>query len=148
MFRSVELFVAKTLAPDELVRQIGGLRYRRVNRVLEQGEFSQRGSIVDIYPVDFDAPLRVDLENDHVRSIATINSQTGRPIWQHKIVIILPNRPSGREVFSADVPLNNFIELKEGDYVVHNNHGIGRYLGIEPMDVARGKKEHMVIEYK
>ncbi len=155
MFRSVELFMDKTLSPDDLVRQIADLRYRRVNRVLEQGEFSQRGSIVDIYPVDFDAPLRVDLENDHVRSIATINSQTGRPIWQHKIVIILPNKPSGRPlgslreaVFSADVPLNNFIELQKGDYVVHNNHGIGRYLGIEPMDVARGKKEHMVIEYK
>lgn len=148
MFRSVELFVDKTLAPDDLVRSIADLRYRRVNRVLGQGEFSQRGSIVDIYPVDFDGPLRVDLENDHVRSIATINSQTGRPIWQHKIVIILPNKPSGHEVFSADVPLNNFIELQKGDYVVHNNHGIGRYLGIEPMDVARGKKEHMVIGYK
>ncbi len=148
MFRSVELFMDKTLSPDDLVRQIADLRYRRVNRVLEQGEFSQRGSIVDIYPVDFDAPLRVDLENDHVRSIATINSQTGRPIWQHKIVIILPNKPSAKEIFSADVPLNNFIELQKGDYVVHNNHGIGRYLGIEPMDVARGKKEHMVIEYK
>ncbi len=144
----VELFVEKTLAPDELVRSIADLRYRRVNRVIEQGEFSQRGSIVDIYPVDFDAPLRVDLENDHVRSIATINSQTGRPIWQHKIVIILPNKPSARNVFSADVPLNNFIELQRGDYVVHNNHGIGRYLGIEPMDAVRGRKEHMVIEYK
>ena len=148
MFQSVELFVDKTLGPDELVRSIADLRYRRVNRVFEQGEFSQRGSIVDIYPVDFDAPLRVDLENDHVRSIATINSQTGRPIWQHKIVIILPNRPSGRSVFNADVPLNNFLELQKGDYVVHNNHGIGRYLGIEPVDAARGEKEHMVIEYK
>jgi len=155
MFQAVELFVDKILAPDELVRTIADLRYRRVNRVMEQGEFSQRGSIVDIYPADFDAPLRVDLENDHVRSIATINSQTGRPIWQHKIVIILParaaggpNKPSGREVFSADVPLNNFLELQKGDYVVHNNHGIGRYLGIEPVDVAHGKKEHMVIGYR
>ncbi|MBI5024054.1 MAG: transcription-repair coupling factor [Candidatus Omnitrophica bacterium] len=160
MFQSVELFIDKTLRPDELVRSIADLRYRRVNRVMEQGEFSQRGSIVDIYPVDFDAPLRVDLENDHVRSIATINSQTGRPIWQHKIVIILParpclrraaggpNRPPARSVFNADVPLNNFLELQKGDYVVHNNHGIGRYLGIAPVDAARGEKEHMVIEYK
>lgn len=148
MFQSVELFVDKTLAPDDLVRQIADLRYRRVNRVFEQGEFSQRGSIVDIYPVDFDAPLRVDLENDHVRSIATINSHTGRPIWQHKIVIILPNKLSAKEIFSADVPLDNFIELQKGDYVVHNNHGIGRYLGIEAMDFARGEKKHMVIAYK
>ena len=147
-FQSVELFVGKTLAPEELVRGIADLRYQRVNRVLEQGEFGQRGSIVDIYPVDFDAPLRIDLENDHVRSIATIHSQTGKPIWQHKIVMILPNKPSARQVFNADIPLNNFVDIQKGDYVVHNNHGIGRYLGIEPMDVERGKKEHLVIEYK
>ena len=148
MFESVELFVGKTLHPEELVRQIADLRYQRVNRVLGQGEFGQRGSIVDIYPIDFDAPLRIDLENDHIRSIVTINSQTGKPIWQHKIVIILPNKPPARQVFSADIPLNNFVDIQKGDYVVHNNHGIGRYLGIEPMDVASGKKEHLVIEYK
>lgn len=158
MFQSVELFVGKRLEPDALIRQIADLRYRRVNRVLEQGEFSRRGGIVDVYPVDFDAPLRVDLDNEHIRSIATINIQTGRSIWQHKIVIILPNkpacpagRPSARSAsssFSADVPLNNFIEIQKGDYVVHNHHGIGRYLGIEPMDAAHGKKEHLVIEYK
>ena len=27
-----------------------------------------------------------------------------------------------------------FVEIKIGDYVVHVNHGIGRYLGIVPLD--------------
>ncbi len=43
----------------------------------------------------------------------------------------------------------NFAELEEGDYVVHLQHGIGRYLGLKSMPDADGKpgQECMVIEY-
>jgi transcription-repair coupling factor (superfamily II helicase) len=43
----------------------------------------------------------------------------------------------------------NFAELEEGDYVVHLQHGIGRYLGLKPMPEIDGAPgpECMVIEY-
>ncbi len=43
----------------------------------------------------------------------------------------------------------NFAELEEGDYVVHLQHGIGRYLGLKPMPEIGGApgQECMVIEY-
>jgi transcription-repair coupling factor (superfamily II helicase) len=43
----------------------------------------------------------------------------------------------------------NFAELEEGDYVVHLQHGIGRYLGLKSMPDAEGTlgQECMVIEY-
>ena len=43
----------------------------------------------------------------------------------------------------------NFAELEEGDYVVHLQHGIGRYLGLKPMPDMAGEpgQECMVIEY-
>jgi transcription-repair coupling factor (superfamily II helicase) len=43
----------------------------------------------------------------------------------------------------------NFAELEEGDYVVHLQHGIGRYLGLKPMPEFGGVsgQECMVIEY-
>lgn len=52
----------------------------------------------------------------------------------------------------------NFAELEEGDYVVHLQHGIGRYLGLQTMPAAQGRKagtqvhtesceECLVIEY-
>jgi len=34
-----------------------------------------------------------------------------------------------------------------GDYVVHNNHGIGKFLGIEERVFGDEKKEHLVLEY-
>lgn len=153
-FRSIELFPGKTVGQDVLIRQLTDLRYRRSHRALEAGEFSQRGGVLDIYPVDFDAPLRLDFDDERIRSIASINVRTGKSIWQHQIVILLPNRPPGggllrkEEVFSADIPLNNFIEIQKGDYVVHNHHGVGRYLGIDHITLADQVKEHMVIQYR
>jgi len=43
----------------------------------------------------------------------------------------------------------NFAELEEGDYVVHLQHGIGRYLGLQPMPEIGGEPgpECLVIEY-
>ncbi|NLM53835.1 MAG: transcription-repair coupling factor [Firmicutes bacterium] len=38
-------------------------------------------------------------------------------------------------------------DLKEGDYVVHINHGIGQYLGVETMEVGGHKKDYLLIKY-
>lgn len=146
MFKSIELFVGQIHELDVLINNLIALRYNRVHRAFQPGEFSQRGGVLDIYPIDFDAPLRVDFEDDKILSIATVHITTGKFIWQHKIVIILPNRSGPKGVFQSDVPLNHFVEIKRGDYVVHNNHGIGRYLGIESMEPRQGK-EHLVIQY-
>jgi transcription-repair coupling factor (superfamily II helicase) len=51
-------------------------------------------------------------------------------------------------LFNADIPLNHFVEIKKNDYVVHNRHGIGKFLGIKEVTVANKIKEHFVIEYK
>ena len=44
--------------------------------------------------------------------------------------------------------LNSYEDLKVGDYVVHLNHGIGKYLGVETVDTAGIIKDYMKIEYK
>lgn len=38
-------------------------------------------------------------------------------------------------------------ELRAGDYVVHINHGIGQYLGIEPLVVDNRSKDYLHIRY-
>jgi len=41
-----------------------------------------------------------------------------------------------------------FTDLKVGDYVVHEHHGIGQYIGIEKIDVQNIKKDYLCIKYK
>ena len=44
--------------------------------------------------------------------------------------------------------INDFAELKVGDYVVHENHGLGVYKGIEKVEVEKVVKDYIKIEYR
>lgn len=43
--------------------------------------------------------------------------------------------------------IRDFAELKPGDYVVHENHGIGIYQGIEKLEVEKTIRDYMKISY-
>jgi len=44
--------------------------------------------------------------------------------------------------------IDSFIELSEGDLIVHLTHGIGRYLGMELLDQDGEREEHLMIEFR
>jgi transcription-repair coupling factor (superfamily II helicase) len=48
---------------------------------------------------------------------------------------------------SAEGMLRDLSEVKTGDPVVHEQHGIGRYLGLQSMDLDEGETEFLALEY-
>ena len=44
-------------------------------------------------------------------------------------------------------PIESFLELEKGDYVVHVAHGIGKYLGLERLERSGELQEYLVLEY-
>jgi transcription-repair coupling factor (superfamily II helicase) len=50
--------------------------------------------------------------------------------------------------FKAGIPFTSLFELNEGDYVVHLNHGIGRYSGLKHMKAGTGESDYLSIEYR
>jgi len=48
---------------------------------------------------------------------------------------------------SAENMLRDLSEVKVGDPVVHEEHGIGRYLGLVNMDLGEGETEFLQLEY-
>ncbi|MDD3374956.1 MAG: transcription-repair coupling factor [Candidatus Omnitrophica bacterium] len=148
MFKSLKFFVGQHIFVDSVLVHLDSFGYTRVDFCLEEGDFSQRGGIVDIFPTNFDSPIRVDLDDDKIRHISSLNLKTGKSIWQHNIVIILPKKKSKKQLFSNETPLNNFVDIEKGDYLVHHNHGVGKFLGIEEFDFGKEKKEHLIVEYK
>ncbi len=44
-------------------------------------------------------------------------------------------------------PIDNFLELRPGDLVVHLSHGIGVYRGTELLEKSGQRAEHLVIEF-
>jgi len=148
MFKSLEFIVGQKVNIDEVVQTLVAYGYTRATKVFKEGEFALRGGVLDIYPANFEIPLRLDLDDDMVLAIHGFDPISAENIDEHTIVLVLPFKTSSKSVFSADVPLNNFVDIRQGDYVVHNNHGIGRFIGIKEFDLDSKKKEHLVIEYK
>ena len=52
----------------------------------------------------------------------------------------------GRRATTEGV-LRDLSEVKIGDPVVHEQHGIGRYLGLQTMDLGEGETEFLTLEY-
>lgn len=57
------------------------------------------------------------------------------------------SRPRRRPSFTNAERIKSYQELKVGDYVVHQSHGIGRYVGIETVIVNKTHKDYMLIKY-
>ena len=51
-----------------------------------------------------------------------------------------------RRRFSGD-PIKDFTDLNVGDYVVHEQHGVGIYRGIERIEAGGTEKDYMKIDY-
>ena len=68
---------------------------------------------------------------------------TSRELFQNKKV----NTRYARKYEEA-TKLNSYDELKRGDYVVHNQYGIGQYAGIEKREVNGIKLDYLKILYR
>ncbi len=53
-----------------------------------------------------------------------------------------------RQKLSNAERIKSYSELKVGDYVVHINHGIGKYLGIETLEINGIHKDYLHIKYQ
>ncbi|MCX7919976.1 MAG: transcription-repair coupling factor, partial [bacterium] len=49
--------------------------------------------------------------------------------------------------FHDGVPISTFIELTQGDYLVHEDYGIGKYLGIKKMNIDERESDFLLLEY-
>jgi len=80
--------------------------YTHVTQVNAPGEFSIRGSLIDLYPMGADAPYRIDLFDDEIESIRRFDVDTQRSLEEVKDVQLLPGREfpmdeAARQTFRA-----------------------------------------------
>lgn len=150
MFKSLKLSTGATINLEETLALLVDFGYKRQDACSTEGDFSRRGGIVDIYPFGFELPIRIELESNTILSIKAFNPSDGSILWPHQMVIVLPIkkiRDSKLTAFTEEFPLSNFVDLNIGDYVVHNKHGIGRFLGVNKIKIADKPQDYIVVEY-
>lgn len=69
-------------------------------------------------------------------------------ITEYEILQKKVKRKVRRQNVSNAERLKNYNELEKGDYVVHNVHGIGRYLGIETIEISGIHRDYLTIQYQ
>ncbi len=60
---------------------------------------------------------------------------------------VMQRRRRNRKKRDADAVIKNLAELNIGDAVVHEDHGVGRYLGLQTLDVGDVTAEYVTLEY-
>lgn len=65
----IQLEVGQEIEVDKLVKNLVNIGYKKVSRVLTQGEFSQRGDILDIFDMQAETPYRIEFFGDEIDGI-------------------------------------------------------------------------------
>lgn len=86
---ALNVTVSQRLTPQELAVQCLERGYLKTGIILEPGEFSSRGDIFDLYPVQGE-PVRIEFFGDTVESIRVISPETQRSVESVKSVTAIP----------------------------------------------------------
>ncbi len=88
--RSLNLKLGDRVDPGELRERLGRYGYSAVSQVEQHGEFSTRGSIMDLFPMGSQEPYRIDFFDDEIESIRRFDPETQRSIDKISEIRLLP----------------------------------------------------------
>lgn len=97
---TVTLKAGDEIKLDELAKMLVSAGYTRCDMIEGKGQFSFRGSLADIYPVNSDYPVRIELWGDEIDTVASFDIDTQRRIDTVKSVSITP---CGETIFEEGV---------------------------------------------
>jgi transcription-repair coupling factor (superfamily II helicase) len=108
---------------------------------------------------DFDINARLSVDNELVPGQFQImhgNLQSGFELPEERVVVLTEHdlfnarqvRKVRHQTLANAERLKSYNELHVGDYVVHVNHGIGVYRGIQTLEVDGVHQDYITIEYK
>ena len=87
---SFELKTGGEVQLDELMKKLIASGYTRTDQIEGQAQFSVRGSIVDIFPVQEAHPIRLELWGDEIDTISYFDTATQRRTEQVESITVFP----------------------------------------------------------
>jgi transcription-repair coupling factor (superfamily II helicase) len=117
-----------------LLRKLDEMGYEKVWQASQIGEFSQRGGIVDVFPINLNFAIRIEFLGNKIENIFRLPIEIEDEKREKEI---LKKRLKSQKIFS------DLKGLKPGDYLVHLDHGIGIYNGQRTIN----KEQYYVLEY-
>ncbi len=120
---TMKVNVGENLSIDFIIDLMNEYNFERTDFVVEPGQFSVRGGIVDVFSFSNDYPLRIEFFGDDVESIRTFDTVTQLSIDKLKWASIVPdvqNRKikETRQSFLNYIPKNTSIWIDDINFTV------------------------------
>ncbi|HEX3836533.1 MAG TPA: transcription-repair coupling factor [Steroidobacteraceae bacterium] len=90
--RAFDLAVGQTLNIEPFRQRLADAGYASVGQVTAPGEFAMRGSLLDVFPMGTESPLRIDLFGTEIEAIRSFDPETQRSLDSVQRVRMLPAR--------------------------------------------------------
>jgi len=88
--REFSLEVGRTIDRDTLIQRLDAAGYDRVDTVVEVGQWSLRGGIVDVFSPMRERPVRAEFFGDDVESLRLFDPTTQRSVETLDEIMVLP----------------------------------------------------------
>ena len=154
-YRSMQQFFGQMpLLKTEMTRW-----HKQKYTVVVLAENEERTKKIEELFIDFEIPAVVNYRSELLQQETQIRPgmlSTGFELPEERLVVLVEKeilhtktrKKARRQTISNAERLKSYNELKPGDYVVHANHGIGKYVGMETLKSGGVHQDYMTIVYK
>ena len=101
---------------NQIIKYLKSMQYERTDRVINKGEFSIKGSIIDIYSLIEEKPIRISFNDDEIEFIKTFDSDTQKTIKQIQNFIISSTNEIILDEQSINLYKENCIDCFDNEY--------------------------------
>lgn len=84
--------------------------YQYSNLIEMEGQFSQRGGIVDLFPLTEEIPLRIEFDGDRIASLRYFDPESQRSIQRVEKILLLPKKELSLKPELKDEGTNTFFD--------------------------------------
>jgi len=119
---------------SEILRKLDEMEYEKVLQIREPGEFSQRGGVLDVFPINANQAYRLEFLGNQIQQIL-------------HLPIRIEDEKSAKEILKKKLKSQKLFSdlkgLKEQDLLVHLDHGVGVFRGFSLIQESR----YYLLEY-
>ena len=126
--------------------------------VVVMTENEERAEKVHQTLLNFEIPSNLSIDGtikEETIQVITSSVQTGFELPQEKIAVLtekelfnrIPKKKPRRQNITNAERLKSYSELEKGDFVVHVNHGIGQFTGMETMEINGVHQDYLSVVY-
>lgn len=128
--------------------------------VIVMSENDERAEQIQSTFKDFQIETKILDKEDAIEEgqvqILPYTVHTGFELIEEKVAVLTEddmfNRPAKKRRRQLNISnaerIKNYSELNPGDYVVHISHGIGKYVGMETLEIKGVHQDYLSIEYQ